>query len=250
MRQALFNMVHRRISAAAVMALALTWLIVPGQAQGQGQGQANNGEFAGLCAAAADQRERQSGIPKHLLRAIATVETGRWDESSRANFTWPWTVTAEGKGRFLPSKEAAIRVVQTLQRQGVTNIDVGCMQINLAYHADAFSTLDEAFDPASNVAYAAAFLTALRKSKRSWTRAVRFYHSSDPHRQRRYGRRVYAAQRAIRAGGWQAAMRLVSTPPVTGPVYAARSTWPPRGYRAQCAMELAARAWAFNGRRR
>ena len=83
MRQALFNMVHRRISAAAVMALALTWLIVPGQAQGQ----ANNGEFAGLCAAAADQRERQSGIPKHLLRAIATVETGRWDESSRASFT-------------------------------------------------------------------------------------------------------------------------------------------------------------------
>jgi hypothetical protein len=77
---------------------------------------------------------------------------------------------------------------------------------------------------------------------------VRFYHSSDPQRQRRYGRKVYAAQRAIR--GRQAATRLVSTPTVTGPVYAARSSWPPRGYRAQRAIELAARAWTFNGRRR
>lgn len=231
------------------MALTLIWHFVSGQAMAR----ANNGEIAGLCEAAADQQERQRRIPKHLLRAIAAVESGRWDASSRANIAWPWTVTAKGKGRFLPSKEAAIRAVQALQRQGVTNIDVGCMQINLFYHADAFETLDEAFEPASNVAYAAKFLTELRKARRSWTRAVRFYHSADPRRQRHYGRKVHAAQRAIRAGGGR---REQTTAPlnramrIAAPPHAAGSAWPPRGYRAQRRMELAARAWAFNARRR
>jgi hypothetical protein len=237
-------------AAAVIMAVALAGVMVTGPARAN-NARANNGEIAGLCADAATQRERRAGIPRNLLRAIATVESGRWDEPSRASFAWPWTVTAKGKGRFLPTKAAAIRAVQTLQREGVTNIDVGCMQINLAYHPDAFATLEEAFDPARNVAYAATFLTKLRKSRRTWTQAVRFYHSSNPQRQRRYSRKVYAAQRAIRASSRHAAApparRIVQA---ARPAYAARASWPPRGYRAQRAMELAARARAFNGRRR
>jgi hypothetical protein len=246
---ALNTILQRFCAAAVIMAVVLAWVLATGPARANNARTDNDG-IAGLCADAATQRERQAGIPRHLLRAIATVETGRWDEKLRASFAWPWTVTAKGKGRFLPTKAAAIRAVQTLQREGVTNIDVGCMQINLAYHADAFATLDDAFDPARNVAYAATFLTELRKSRRSWTRAVRFYHSSNPQRQRRYSRKVYAAQRAIQASSRHAAAPPVRTVPAASPVYAARANWPPRGYRAQRAMELAARAWAFNGRRR
>jgi len=234
---------NRRLAGIAVMASMLTWFAAPSPALTR----ANNGKIAGLCAAAADRQERRHRIPKHLLRAIATVESGRWDEASRASIAWPWTVTAQGKGRYLPSKKAAIEAVRVLQRQGVTNIDVGCMQINLGYHGDAFETLEEAFEPARNVAYAAVFLSELRKARRSWTHAVRFYHSSDPVRQRRYGRKVYIAQRAIRAGD-----RLRRRPATrnAGTAYPAGSTWPPRGYRAQRRMEMTARAWAFNGRRR
>jgi hypothetical protein len=230
------------------MAIVMAWFIASNQALAR----AENSEFAGICAAAANRQERQSRIPKHLLLAIATVESGRWDELSRANFAWPWTVTAKGRGRFLPTKQAAIRAVQALQRQGVTNIDVGCMQINLGYHAAAFETLDEAFEPARNVAYAAAFLTELRKAKRSWSRAVWFYHSSDPVRQRYYGGKVYDAQRVIRARSRQAAVKAQAdrAAPNISPRYAAGLSWPPRGYRAQRRMELTARAWAFKGRRR
>ena len=54
---------------------------------------------------------------------------------------------AEGRGRYLPSKEAAIAEVQALKAKGITNIDVGCMQVNLYYHGSNFDDLNEAFDP-------------------------------------------------------------------------------------------------------
>jgi soluble lytic murein transglycosylase-like protein len=54
----------------------------------------------------------------------------------------------------------------------VRNIDVGCMQVNLGYHGKAFADLEAAFDPATNVAYAARFLSELFSKRRSWALAV------------------------------------------------------------------------------
>ena len=121
--------------------------------------------------------EQVSGIPAQLLAAIARVESGRLDDAAAEISAWPWTVMAEGRGRYLPSKAAAIAEVKRLQARGVKNIDVGCMQINLQHHAEAFRSLEEAFEPLSNVAYAAAFLTDLRVETRSWIKAVGHYHS-------------------------------------------------------------------------
>ena len=107
-------------------------------------------------------------------------------------------VEEKRSGKFYPSRAAAIRAVKALQRRGIMNIDVGCMQINLGYHPDAFRSLDQAFDPAANAAYAAKFLNHLRAQRRSWQKAVRFYHSSDPVRQRHYGNKVTKARQQIR----------------------------------------------------
>src|SRR3546814_15246449 len=73
---------------------------------------------------------------------------------------------AEGRGRFLPSKAAAIEEVRRLQARGIRNIDVGCLQVNLHYHPDAFASLETAFDPEANAAYAADFLVRLREAAR------------------------------------------------------------------------------------
>jgi hypothetical protein len=54
------------------------------------------------------------------------------------------------------------------------------MQVNLMHHPEAFTSLDEAFDPPTNVAYAAAFLLSLYQDKRSWPVAVGLYHSATP----------------------------------------------------------------------
>jgi hypothetical protein len=135
--------------------------------------------------------ERAAGMPDHLLTAVSKVESGRWHAESGEIIAWPWTVTSGGEGRFLPSKAAAIAEVERLRAQGVTNIDVGCMQINLRYHPKAFDNLEQAFDPDRNIGYAIRFLRDLRDRWGSWTRAVGNYHSNTPALSGRYRLKVF-----------------------------------------------------------
>lgn len=142
-----------------------------------------------ICAAAVAAAERLKAIPLRLMHAVALVESGRWDERAQAKSAWPWTIHAEGSGQFFATKRDAVDAVAGLRSRGVRNIDIGCMQVNLMYHPDAFATLDEAFDPVTNVAYAATFLAVLHEAKRSWGQAVRHYHSATPERQSPTGAR-------------------------------------------------------------
>jgi hypothetical protein len=152
-----------------------------------------------LCAKATNLIERQDGIPRQLLRAISKVESGRFHAKKQIVMAWPWTVMAEGRGRYLPTKSAAIAEVEGLRARGVRNIDVGCMQVNLYYHPDAFADLNQAFDPVANVAYAASYLKALEIEQGSWAKAVAHYHSADPGRYRQYRLKVHVAWRQERA---------------------------------------------------
>jgi hypothetical protein len=77
-----------------------------------------------------------------------------------------------------------------MQDESGSSIDVGCMQINLRFHGHAFSSLEEALDPASNIAYAASFLRSLMAETRSWRSAAGYYHSRDPTRAARYLEKV------------------------------------------------------------
>lgn len=143
-----------------------------------------------ICAEPIRQSEREAGIPSQLLAAVALAESGRWDKTDSANFAWPWTVTAEGKGQFFATKAEAIAHVQRLRARGLRNIDVGCMQINLLHHPNAFASLEEALDPQANVAYATGFLKQLFEKHRSWIVAVGNYHSATPEFHMRYRQKV------------------------------------------------------------
>jgi len=153
---------------------------------------------ADLCISAVAEQEKAQRIPRHLLRAISIAESGRWIGSRKATLAWPWTVTSGGKGTYYQSKSAAIRAVRKLQSRGVRNIDVGCMQVNLRYHPKAFKSLAQAFDPRANAAYAAGFLRKLRDDKRSWTQAVKHYHSATQSLNRPYHAKVYKIWRGER----------------------------------------------------
>ena len=110
---------------------------------------------------------------------ICGADNGSGVDSGReASFAWPWTVTSGADSRYLATKAEAIAVVEAMQARGVTNIDVGCMQINLGYHPEAFASLDQAFDPLINAAYAGAFLRELQDTHRSWSRSIATYHSA------------------------------------------------------------------------
>lgn len=145
-----------------------------------------------LCRSATRSVEQNKNIPSNLLRAISLTESGRWVEEDKANIAWPWTVASGSAGNFFSTKTEAIKHVRKLQAKGVTNIDVGCMQINLYYHPDAFKSLEEAFDPHHNAQYAGNFLARLFTQTKSWTQAAGRYHSSEPTKGMYYREKVIA----------------------------------------------------------
>ncbi len=143
------------------------------------------------CRRAVATAERAAGIPAHLLAAIARVETGRADGEGGVS-PYPWSINVEGVDHIYDSKAAAMAGVAAFQLTGIRSIDVGCLQVNLMYHPGAFASLADAFDPATNAAYAARFLTELYAKTGSWPRATAMYHSADPEIGGAYGRRVAA----------------------------------------------------------
>jgi hypothetical protein len=145
-----------------------------------------------LCETAILSAEHAGKTPKGMLAAIGLVESGRPDPQGGPVRPWPWTIDANGVGQFFATKADAIAAVEQLQAQGVRSIDVGCMQINLMHHPDAFASLDQAFDPAANTTYAVRFLKALYNQSRDWPTAVATYHSNTPDIAADYQRRVLA----------------------------------------------------------
>ena len=137
--------------------------------------------------ASAEARYR---IPSEMLAAISLAESGHWQVERQAVVAWPWTVYAQGRGRRFSDHGAAVAAVRDLLAQGVRNIDVGCMQVNLHYHPDAFADLNEALSPAANIDYAARLLRRLYLQHRSWTQAVAHYHSATKELNRPYRRKV------------------------------------------------------------
>jgi hypothetical protein len=151
-----------------------------------------------LCTAPIRKWERELQIPAYLLEAISRAESGRWDPVDRASFAWPWTVTSGGDGTYYDTKAQALAAVKALKDAGKTNIDVGCMQINLYYHKTAFQSLEEAFDPNKNVEYAARFLAQLCQQHKSWTEAAAAYHSTTPDLNKAYKTKVIALWNGLR----------------------------------------------------
>lgn len=144
-----------------------------------------------ICTKLTSKAERKEKIKKHLLTTISNVETGRWNAETKSRTTWPWTINSNGKSSYFQSKEEAIKAVEELQAQGISSIDIGCMQINLHYHSDAFSSLEDAFDPEKNITYAAKFIKKLYISAgKDWDKAATDYHSKNDTKAKIYGEKV------------------------------------------------------------
>jgi hypothetical protein len=159
------------------------------------------------CDAAAAKAERTWNVPAGVLGAVGTVESGR--PSSLGAAPWPWTINAAGRGAFFESKDAAIAAVLTLMERGYPFIDIGCFQVDIAYHAGVFRSLDDAFDPEKNAQAAAQILAAERAISPDWATAVARYHSATPMYGIPYLQRVRAAlpaaQRRVAAASFDAA---------------------------------------------
>lgn len=134
---------------------------------------------ASLCVAATAQAERALHVPDGFLNAMSRVESGRPGPDGTIS-AWPWTLTAAGLGHYYSTRAEAIAAVESFRQQGIQSIDVGCMQVNLQQHPDAFASLDQAFDPLANSLYAGRFLLQMYDKTGSWPRAAAAYHSQTP----------------------------------------------------------------------
>ena len=119
-----------------------------------------------LCRQAIAAAERAHGIPANLLAAIARVESGRRDEVTGTFNPWPWTINMDGQGSFYDNKAQAFAAATAMRPRATRSIDVGCMQISLVFHPDAFASLMQAFDPPSNADYGARYLGAAFRENR------------------------------------------------------------------------------------
>jgi soluble lytic murein transglycosylase-like protein len=145
------------------------------------------------CGRAIAEAERGAGIPAGLLLAIARVESGRAAPGGGIA-PWPFAINADGAGRYPETKAAAITEVEALRGRGIRSVDVGCMQVNLFHHPQAFPDLEAAFDPPRNVAYAVRFLRELHGRTGNWSDAIAQYHSGEPGRGLAYHSRVRVAR--------------------------------------------------------
>jgi Transglycosylase SLT domain len=160
------------------------------------------------CRSAAAASEQSAGLPPGLLLAIGQVESGRWDPLAGRTDPWPWATNHAGEGHYFASAQEATAWVAAQLASGIQSIDVGCFQVNLFYHPDAFANLAEAFDPAANARYAAAFLNRLHDQSGSWPAAIALYHSADPSEGQRYSSRVMEA--------WHGGISIAAAPPFIG----------------------------------
>ncbi len=133
---------------------------------------------AGVCVAEILRAQLRHGIPGNILLGIGLQEAGTRRGGQLT--IWPWAVNAAGEGRIFDSREAALDWVQARQAAGVRSIDVGCLQVNLRWHPEAFASPAQGFDPARNIDYAARFLRSLYEKTGDWRLAAGSYHSFTP----------------------------------------------------------------------
>ena len=151
-----------------------------------------DGAPAASCRAAIAAAEAETHIPDAFLDAIGRVESGR-PVAGMGISPWPWTINAAGVGHFYATKGEAVAAARAFLNGGVKSIDVGCLQVSLLYHPDAFVSLNDAFDPGLNASFAAKFLLSLFQRERSWPRAAAAYHSQTPVLGQDYQQKVLAA---------------------------------------------------------
>lgn len=153
---------------------------------------AEPGRASDLCQLAIAGSASATRLPGNLLSAIGRVESGRVDPRDGNLKAWPWSINAEGRGYVFNTKAEAIAAVLAFRARNVISVDVGCMQVNLMHHPTAFASLEEAFDPAANVRYAAKFLGQLFAESKDWNTAAAHYHSKTPDLALAYQRKVLA----------------------------------------------------------
>jgi soluble lytic murein transglycosylase-like protein len=156
------------------------------------------GADANLCEREMVRASEKYGVPLNIFYAVGLTETGRKGSLQ------PYALNIDGRPAYGASLPDAVRQFAQARAAGAKLIDLGCMQINHHYHGRSFASVEEMFDPAKNVDYAARFLKELRAREGTWTLAVARYNAGPNNNpaQKQYVCRVIANMVASGFGEW------------------------------------------------
>ncbi|MFP1645917.1 transglycosylase SLT domain-containing protein [Pontitalea aquivivens] len=164
-----------------------------------------------ICDVVARRAAETTGVPVDVLLAISRTETGR--KAGGQVQPWPWTVNMEGAGHWFDTLDEARAFVFKEFKRGARSFDVGCFQINYKWHGEAFSSIDEMFEPMANALYAARFLDDLYQEMGSWPKAAGAYHSRTPEYAQRYTERFNRFRNQLAAAPLSPAGATTGAPP-------------------------------------
>ncbi len=128
-----------------------------------------------VCDKSIELAARSTTVPIDILYKIARLESGRYVDGQFVS--WPWSLNNAGESYFLDNFEESLEALVSLRDSGETNVDIGCMQLNLRWHGNAFDELSAMLSPLGNVAYASSYLEKLFAETGSWEQAIKYYHS-------------------------------------------------------------------------
>ncbi|MGV2433258.1 MAG UNVERIFIED_CONTAM: transglycosylase SLT domain-containing protein [Rickettsiaceae bacterium] len=124
--------------------------------------------------------EKKYGIPSGILMAISRVESGMNIFSLNIN----------GRPYIAKSQNEAVKIIKQSISSGISNVDIGIMQINYRWHGKEFASLEDMLKPSQNIDYAAAYLRILKEQHGSWKKAIRYYHSAQVELGKKYSQKV------------------------------------------------------------
>jgi hypothetical protein len=141
-------------------------------------------------------------VPADVLYAVALTESGTYVKALNARLPWPWTLNIAGKGSYYSTRVQALRAAREALDGGIRSIDLGLMQVNWRYHADALGSLEAAIDPSHNLTVGARILATCHARRGDWFGALECYHAPNhPSRAKAYRQRVERAWRQLSAAG-------------------------------------------------
>lgn len=174
-----------RLETRARLAIAVAVVVAMAKAAMATQGE--------LCLEAAHRAARAHSVPAEVLVALTMTETATRRDGEP--HPWPWAVNDGGTGHWFRSREAALQFARARLKEGARNFDVGCFQLNYRWHASAFASLEQMFDPVRNADYAARYLRSHYLATGDWSLAAGRYHSLTEKHASRY-RQAFDAHRA------------------------------------------------------
>lgn len=108
-----------------------------------------------------DRAAAHAGVQVRVIHGIALAESGRiWADGMKR--PWPWTLNSVRGPMFFSDKEKAAAALDQLLAAGVTNVDIGYMQVNCGFHCNRVKHPRDLLDPEVNLMVSAQILKEVR----------------------------------------------------------------------------------------